>query len=110
MFHAASKNHHIALNVRYVQKQSGEEAVSQKITKLAVGKPGGIDFSDEEWELWTTLRCLTCGTDLDKPEALTPMFDSIMASNSALFQSGVEEWEMEYHPCEHTLTLQQEPV
>ena len=39
------------LNMKYTLKEKEGPQEPQKITKLAVGKPGGIDFSDDEWEL-----------------------------------------------------------
>jgi len=39
------------MNMKYVVKEKEGPQEPQKITKLAVGKPGGIDFSDDEWEL-----------------------------------------------------------
>jgi len=49
-----------------LQKKNPEpEEKPKEITKLAIGKPGGADFSDEEWELITELKCIPCNKRLD---------------------------------------------
>ena len=49
-----------------LQKESKEEERPKEITKLAIGKPGGADFSDEEWEQIVELKCLECKKTLDQ--------------------------------------------
>lgn len=79
---------------------------STLITKVAIGKPGGVSAS-ENWDSYTITKCLLCKTDLGSVPSLVPLVDSILLSNSALFQNSVDAWEKELVPCEHTLTLQQ---
>lgn len=51
----------VFLNMKQVKKDNFElENKLNKITKLAIGKPGGADFSSEEWELQLSVRCLLC--------------------------------------------------
>ena len=77
------------------------------ITKVAVGKEGGIDKATE-YEVQTRVHCYACNMDLDKENALIkPLVDSIIASHSATEASKIEEWENEYKPCQHILKLVQ---
>lgn len=55
----------ISLNMKQVKKQVSTEEKNNKITKLAIGKPGGADFTGEEWELHLTIRCLLCNVDIE---------------------------------------------
>ena len=79
---------------------------SSIITKVAIGKPGGADISDE-WETFTSLKCLICNLSLNPNPEADSLIHSILQSNSAMFQSSVEAWENDLRGCEHTLTLQQ---
>jgi len=58
-------NHMVFLNMKQVKKETEDEENNSKITKLAIGKPGGADFSGEEWELQLKLCCLMCNIDVD---------------------------------------------
>ena len=53
-----------------LQKTQEEEPKPKEITKLAIGKPGGADFTDEEWELFTEVRCLECNKTLDPAKVI----------------------------------------
>lgn len=90
-----------------IENENNQE--DKKITKLAIGKPGGADFSDEKWELWSTLHCNVCNIDIDYSHAtqIKDLFTSIINTASANEQSNIAAWEEELFPCEHTLTLQQ---
>jgi hypothetical protein len=55
----------VFLNMKQVKKETEDAESNCKITKLAIGKPGGADFSGEEWELQLKLRCLMCNIDAD---------------------------------------------
>lgn len=62
-------NHLVYLNMKQVKKeqnpdQKNEEKLN-KVTKLAIGKPGGADFSGEEYELQLSVRCLACNITVD---------------------------------------------
>jgi hypothetical protein len=60
-------NHLVYLNIKQVKKIPNEENISEmsKVTKLAIGKPGGADFSGEEYEMQLTVRCLACNITID---------------------------------------------
>lgn len=105
--HADVLGHPLVLNVKRIKKQQDAPQQPNKITKLAIGKPGGADFSDAEWESVLTFKCIPCSLELETQSDLISLFDSILLSNSALFQSSLSEWEMEYKPCTHTKNLVQ---
>jgi len=48
-----------------------EAAKPKEITRLAIGKPGGADFTDEDWELITEVRCIPCSRRLDPTKVMT---------------------------------------
>lgn len=58
-------NHSVFLNLKQIKKESEDKDNNSKITKLAIGKPGGADFSGEEWELQLKMRCLMCNLEVD---------------------------------------------
>lgn len=58
------------------QKEVPEE--KKKITKLAIGKEGGADYTGEEYVTSTKLFCLACNIELDP----TPVNPFICETNS----------------------------
>lgn len=79
-----------------------------KVTKLAIGKPGGIDPEQDKWETSVKVYCHACDAFLDHThQQISSMVDSVLLAQSAFEQSAVAEWELEINPCEHTLTLDQ---
>lgn len=76
---------------------------------MAIGKPGGIDFSDDQWEQWATVHCNACNLEIDykSDNNLSALVQSVSNASSVQTQSKIVEWEEEIHACEHTLTLQQ---
>jgi len=57
----------LVLNLRKVliPKEGKELEKKNEITKLAIGKPGGINFSDENWEQWSSVFCNVCKVTID---------------------------------------------
>jgi len=54
------------LNLKKVLvKKEETEKVQPQITKLAIGKPGGIDFSNETWEQQCYIYCNVCKINID---------------------------------------------
>ena len=94
--HAQSQNHPLAVNIKLIKKpkQSGP------IRSLTIS-------SGEEYESLTQVKCLFCQIELNADTRVISLVDSILLSNSAMFQSSVDQWEQELTPCEHTLTLVQ---
>jgi ubiquitin carboxyl-terminal hydrolase 5/13 len=106
--HAKLSQHPLVLNfkARLKPKNPEPEEKPKEITRLAIGKPGGADFSDEEWELITELKCIPCGKRLD-PAPFQGVIDSIIKAESASLKDAISAWELEIKPCAHTMTLEQ---
>ena len=58
---------------------------AEKITKLAIGKPGGIDADTDKYDTNCTMLCMKCEKELpmENPQ-VSMMANSIMLSQSAL--------------------------
>ena len=91
-----------------IEKKNPEEI--PKITKLAIGKPGGGDFTGEEWEQIIEIKCLKCNEKLDykNNQALNDLVTSVLNTSSENEKENIKAWEEEISPCEHTLTLKQD--
>jgi ubiquitin carboxyl-terminal hydrolase 5/13 len=95
------------MNIKMVEKEKGEKKPVQ-ITKLAIGKPGGIDPDVDDYDTIVTVKCLNCNKELDNRQPmLAGLVDSVLLSQSAYFSQTIQEWELKLEPCEHTLTLDQ---
>lgn len=106
MIHSKNSEHPLVLKIQKVPKAKEGEAV--KVTKLAIGKPGGIDPEVDKYDTIVRVFCFSCNAYLDHTNPkIQPLVDSILLAQSAYDQSAVQEWEMELKPCEHTLTLDQ---
>ncbi len=78
------------------------------VTKVAVGKAGGVDYTAEDYVKVAKVYCYACKQEIDKANpVLTSIVDSIMLANSAIESSKIEEWEHELKPCPHTRGLVQ---
>jgi ubiquitin carboxyl-terminal hydrolase 5/13 len=92
------------------ESSSNANQEQNKITKLAIGKPGGIDLArNEKWEAWLSIHCKSCNVNLDysKNPKLNDLVTSILNTSTAEKKEDINAWELEILPCEHTLTLQQ---
>ena len=45
-------------------EEGSAEAAPQKITKLAIGKPGGIDADTDKYDTIATCHCFKCKVEL----------------------------------------------
>ena len=98
------------LNIKQIKKekvQKNEEP--KKITKLAIGKPGGADFTGDDWEQILEVTCLECNKTLDyeKDNEIKSLVTSVLNASSENEKEDIKAWEEEIYPCEHTLTLVQ---
>ncbi len=104
----------MVLNIRETLIHEENISISQsepKITKIAIGKPGGIELdSNEKWERWQSVHCKACNVDIDytKDSRLNDLVTSILNTSSAENKDKVVDWELDILPCEHTLTLHQD--
>ena len=100
----------IFMNIKLIAKAAPEgtteEPAAQKISKLAIGKPGGIDADTDKYETILTVGCKLCNTELplSHPEVAS-MVDSVMMANSAFNAGAIAEWEVELNTCPCTNNL-----
>ncbi len=82
--HYAKSEHAIFMNIKLVPKAEKSEAEPEKITKLAIGKPGGIDADTDKYDTVATVCCKLCQKELpmSNPEVAS-MVDSILLAQSA---------------------------
>lgn len=105
----------IFMNIKLIPKAAPEgtteEPAAQKISKLAIGKPGGIDADTDKYETILTVGCKLCNTELplSHPEVAS-MVDSVMMANSAFNAGAIAEWEVELNTCPCTNNLDQSLV
>jgi ubiquitin carboxyl-terminal hydrolase 5/13 len=79
-----------------------------QITKLAIGKPGGIDPDVDNYDTIVTLKCLECNKALDHTQPqISGLIDSVLLSQSAYFSQTLQEWELKLESCDHTRNLDQ---
>ena len=93
------------LNIKQRKKEVAEKKDEPKtITKLAIGKPGGADFTGEEWEQVLELKCLKCNKSLEyeKDEKLRDLITSILNTSSESEKEDIKAWELEIHPCDNS--------
>ena len=104
-------NHSLWLNIKQRKKEKIEKDDKEpKITKLAIGKPGGADFPGDEWEELIEVSCLRCNITLDyeKDDELKKFIVTLLNTSSENEKEDVKAWEVTINPCKHTLTLKQE--
>lgn len=79
-----------------------------QITKLAIGKPGGIDPDIDNYDTLVSLKCLECNKQLDHTNPIVAgLVDSVLLAQSAYFSSTLQEWELKLESCTHTQNLDQ---
>ena len=60
--------------MKQVRRESEDTENNSKITKLAIGKPGGADFTGETWDLQLKMRCLMCNVEVDYSHDVSFLF------------------------------------
>ena len=113
--HYLQRSHPLVLNIKdkLVEEEpslNNTHTKEQKITKIAIGKPGGLDLqSNENWERELIVKCNSCDVliDYSKNGRLSDLVTSILNTSSGEVKSDIAAWELQINPCEHTLTLQQ---
>ena len=76
LIHFKNTDHPIVLNIKKVEKETSNEPV--KITKLAIGKPGGIDPEADKYDEVVSVYCHKCNKNLDHTHPkIEPMVKSI---------------------------------
>ena len=105
--HSMKKNHNIYMNLKEIKKERKNKEV--KITKLAVGLPGGAELEEDQYEQKIEIICLKCNRIIphENDEKLNKLTIAIINSSSEAQKSDIQAWEEKIYPCEHTLTLEQ---
>ena len=63
-----------------IPKEQGEKQPI-KITKLAIGKPGGVDPDVDEYDTVVAVKCQACNKALDhRSPVLSGLVDSVLLS------------------------------
>ncbi|KAK4684371.1 ubiquitin carboxyl-terminal hydrolase 5/13, partial [Tremellales sp. Uapishka_1] len=109
--HYQKTRHPLGVVVKRTRKEAKRRDSSEPpLKKLAITAPS----DDELYSYSTSLRCFTCSKSGEaihsEDPKVTAVVAGIMSALSSAQQSEVKAWEEEILACEHTLTLQQEPV
>jgi len=102
-------SHCLYLRIEMFEKVAPEHG--HEITKVAIGKEGGA-LGGPEYDTKYTLYCATCNNVWDdfpslNNKTLEGLIASLIDCDSAYKKQALVSWELEVHPCEHTLTLEQ---
>ena len=82
MIHYKNTGHPLVLRIKKTLKESDEEPV--KVTKLAIGKPGGIDPEQDKYDTHVRVFCFNCNMYLDHTNPkVSPLVDSVLLAQSA---------------------------
>jgi ubiquitin carboxyl-terminal hydrolase 5/13 len=97
------------MNIKLTPKevdQSTGALKPQQVTKLAIGKPGGVDAETDKYDTSVFVFCRECQAELPlaKPRVAS-LVDSVLLANSAYNQSAIGEWENELISCHHIKNL-----
>jgi len=107
--HFVQSEHPIVLNIKLIPKVKDENKEPQKITKLAIGMPGGVDLETDNYDTEVVLKCLQCSSVLDhRQNIVAGLVDSILLAQSAYFVSTIEEWSIDLKTCTHVENLNQD--
>ncbi|KAL9080977.1 MAG: hypothetical protein Q9157_000387 [Trypethelium eluteriae] len=108
LLHFKRSSHPLVLNIKRTRKKVKKDEPPQKISKLAIA----AETEADRYDTVTQVKCYKCGAeDVDKTQGKLPeVLDSVLKANTFARQEEVKAWEQELVPCEHNLTLQQEPA
>jgi len=97
----------IKLTPKAVDQETGQ-LKPQQVTKLAIGKPGGVDAETDKYETSVVVFCRECQAELPLSNPrVASLVDSVLLANSAYNQSTICEWENELINCVHMKNLDQ---
>jgi ubiquitin carboxyl-terminal hydrolase 5/13 len=100
--------HPIFMNVKMTEKVLIGNEKPKEVTKLAIGKPGGVDAEADRWDTNASVFCTACKvTFLNENDKVANIIKSVMLAQSAFNDSTVQEWELELASCAHTKNLDQ---
>ena len=106
--HMSKKNHNIYMNFKQIKKEKPKSEI-KKITKIAVGVPGGAETESDEYEDKVEIICMKCNKVIphENDDKLKNLVLGIINSSSEAQKNDIKAWEEKIIPCEHTLTLEQ---
>lgn len=87
-------------------EEQNETRKPQKVTKLAIGMEGGIDFSQKKKEVFLSCYCHACNTP-QPIDSISHIAEEIKMRESAYKKTETAAWEQTIVPCEHTRSLDQ---
>ena len=80
--HFKNSEHPLVVKIFKTLKKSDGEAV--KVTKLAIGKPGGIDPETDKYDTSVKVYCYSCDKYLDHTlPQVASLVDSVLLAQSA---------------------------
>lgn len=104
---SAQDMHPIVMNIRMTPKPK-DPSEPKEITKLAIGKPGGVDAEVDQYDTHCKVNCLECQNELSiEDPTVKAMCESVLQANSAFTEQKIGEWEAEIVECPHTKNLDQ---
>ena len=67
---------------------------------MAIGKPGGADFSGDEWEQILEVKCLICqkSFEYEKDNEIKSLVTSVLNAASENQKDDIKAWEIEIFP------------
>lgn len=67
------------MSMRLVKKPEDPTQEAKEITKLAIGKPGGVDAETDKYDTVVRVFCLACASDISlKDPEVSSMVNSIL--------------------------------
>jgi len=52
------------MNIKMTEKTAPEDGKVEQVTKLAIGKPGGIDAETDKYDTNASVYCTACANEL----------------------------------------------
>ena len=107
LLHNQRTGHPLVLNIKRTKKTIHREEPPQKISKLVIE----VETEEDRYDTKTQVSCYACRIEnIDKASGKLPaVVDGIMKAMTFAKQEEVKAWELEFTPCEHTLSLEQQP-
>lgn len=105
--HTSLFNHPLFLHIK--ETKIPKEIEKDKITKLGIGVEGGLDAQPFDIKTDSSAFCFSCKVDPNSPD-LEGICSSILKADDAKNKMSLVAWELEIFPCEHSLTLFQNPI
>jgi len=107
--HFHNAKHPLALRIQKILISEPTSA-PQKITKIAIGKEGGIDFVPDHYQTITKLFCFACNSEIGSNKEIETLSNALLSAHSASEESSLKEWELQLKDCIHAKELIQEDI